>query len=361
MRRGPAPSNRDLGNGVLYVYPTDVRRLVIALVCAAGCGRFGFGDDSRPDVGSDAGPYGYVDLASGWTVAAYRDFSSDFTFDSTDFIDGAELYSNVPSSMFLLRAPYPETLCVIAGRELLELTATAAISHDFGNHAPNVADLPDNIRWGTWASNVNAGTPGVLIASSSDGTGDGVLSVSTLWQTTTTVPQNNTRAVAWDANGAFNAVGSPEGYLASSSGVRRYSDLTAVIGGDTNTIVVIGPDLYLTRTITIDVDVRLIRVGSFSSGMNPEIELARASHLKVGDGTPTGGIVWALLDQNRLGRVVPGNLLETIATSTDPDAKWYGAVTPPPGHALATAANLVYVLESNVTAGRFRVLTLVGP
>jgi hypothetical protein len=300
----------------------------------------------------------YVTFADGWSGDVYTDFSSTFTLVPQEFVDGAETYDNLPDAMFTLRAPYPEELCVVAGRKLLELASTGVIEHDFGNHAPNTLNLPDAIRSGVWASSVNGGNPAIVITSSSAAGGDGVFTLSTQWVSTTQNPQNNVRAFAWDPVGAFDAVGAAEGYMATANGVWRYSTSTQVFAGDTNTAVVVGSDMYLTRTITIDTDVRVIRVSSMSGGMYPEAQLAQATTARLGEGTPVGGVAWVVLDRNRLARITSSGTLETVATSTDADAKWYAAVTPPPGHPLATAPSIVYVLESNVAASRYRVLAL---
>jgi hypothetical protein len=122
--------------------------------------------------------------------------------------------------------------------------------------------------------------------------------------------------------------------------------------------MLVGSDMYVTRTITIDTDVRVIRVSSMSAGMHPEVQLGQAMAARLGEGTPLGGVAWVVLDRNRLARIAPSGQLDVIATSMDPDAKWYAAVTPPAGHPLATAASIVYLLESNVAANRFRVLVL---
>lgn len=300
----------------------------------------------------------YVTLADGWSGDVYTDFSSTFTYVPAEFVDGLETYDNLPDAMFTMRAPYPADLCVIAGRKLLDLAGGGVVEHDFGNHAPDTPDKPDAIRNGLWASNINGGNPGVMITSSSNGAGDGVFSVTTQWGTTRANSQNNVRAFAWDETGSFDALGTPEGYMATGNGVWRFTTSTLVFAGDTNSLKVVGADMYLTRTITIDTDVRVIRVSSMSGAMYPEVQLAQAAAAELGEGTPVGGVAWVVLDKTRLARITASGTLEVVATSSDPDARWTASVTPPPGHPLATAANIVYVLESNVAASRYRVLVL---
>src|SRR5687767_8729396 len=126
--------------------------MIVAIACLAACGRYGFADgdagssDAR-DVG-DANDLPHIVPAAGWSVRVFNDFSAQHTFRPTDFVDGAESYNNGPDAMFILQAPYPEALAIVAGRELIELTAQGYVPHGFGAHPPNTPNLPDYIRCG---------------------------------------------------------------------------------------------------------------------------------------------------------------------------------------------------------------------
>ena len=51
----------------------------------------------------------------------------------------------------------------------------------------------------------------------------------------------------------------------------------------------------------------------------------------------------------------------TVIATTDADNRWQDAATPPAGHTLATAENIVYVLETNRALDRDRVLMFTSP
>lgn len=111
----------------------------------------------------------------------------------------------------------------------------------------------------------------------------------------------------------------------------------------------------------VDVDERLIRVQAMAAGMYPETQLAQAGRVVLGEGTPPGAQAWAVIDNARLAAVTATNDIDTIAESIDPAYQWRSAVSPPPGHPLATAPNIVYVLEGNRVLDIDRVLVLTKP
>ncbi|HEY5920533.1 MAG TPA: hypothetical protein VIV11_02630 [Kofleriaceae bacterium] len=332
----------------------------LAILALVGC-RFGFDSDGAPDASDGRNDLPHID-ATGWSVSVFADLSSTLTYVPVDFVDGTEMYDNMPIGLFVLRPPYQEVLGVIAGREVYEVGATTIVAHDFGNHAPDDPQLPDQIIDGLWSPRFAGGNPTVLLTSSSAGAGDGLFAISTQWISSRAATTNNTRAVTWDDSGAFDARGTPEAYLGANSGVFRNSDQVQVIGGDTVAVKAIGDQLLIVRRIAVDADERIILVSSMSAGMYPQVQLAQYAVARLGDGAPPApAIAWAVADGNQLLAVNASGAPTVVASSSDPDFKWRDAATPPAGHALASHPNIVYVLETNRVLDIDRVLVFTSP
>jgi hypothetical protein len=326
-----------------------VLRGVLLVITVAGC-RFGFGE--APD--APVSTVDHVVMAPGWSVAVYRDFSALHDYRDADFIDSDETYSNVPDRMIALSAPYPEELLVAAGRVAIELTDTAFVAHDFGQHLPDTPGTADALSCVRFVPD-KGGVPTLLVSSSSRNTGDGVYTLPPSWVLAPELSTNNVRCAIWDEQGRFDARGTPEGYLSTSSGITRQSDLQPIDFMDSRSLRLLDPHLLVVRYAS-DTDMRLVRI---TSSTHAELELAQATSIELGDGAPPdGGLAWVLLDLQRLTSITPSGPLTEIARTSDPAFTWQAAVTPPAGHALATAPVIVYVLENSRALDLDRVLVL---
>jgi hypothetical protein len=327
------------------------------LFVLAACGRVGF---AQKDASANPNPeLPYIELAPGWSAAVFNDFSDEHSYIDIDLVDPPEMYSNAPASLFVMSSPYPSALAVVAGRDVIELTSsTYAIHHVGATTTPNQTGVPDELTNGVF---VPGATPYVLLSSSSATLGDGTFRMTTQWQVSSDTSTNNTRCVAVDATGSFDAgtAAVPEVYYGSDSGVWRRSTQSQLFVGDSKTLKAAGGSLLVTRAIGPG-DQRLVKVDSFTAGMYPETELARSSLIELGEGEPPGGIGWAVFDSSRLVSVTATGVVE-IARTSDASFNWEAAATPPAGHALATAQNIVYVLESNRTLDTDRILVLTSP
>jgi hypothetical protein len=304
----------------------------------------------------------HVRPAPGWTAAIYRDFSARYDYVAADFVDGPETYSNQPDGMFVLRPPFAEALAVIAGRDVLELTASAFTAHDYGSHPPNTAGLPDHLRGGTFVPDLDGGGPALLLSSSSASSGDGTFRVTPMWAIASDRTTNNTRGILWDPTGRFDAIAAPEGYLGTMAGVVRRSTGSMgapILAGDTKTMHLAGDDLLITRQLATSV--QLLRI---TTGTHEEKPLVERSFIELADGpAPDPYLAWAILDSSLLVLVRPDGTLETVAESTDPAYHWQAAAAAAPPHALAgtAAAPIVYVLEGNRTRDLDRVIAIRTP
>ena len=223
---------------------------VLLLLTLAACGRLNF--DASRDGGvaePDAGPLAHVEIRPGWTVEVFHDFSAKHEFRTADFIDGPDVYSNLPTSLFILEAPFPRLLGMTAGRQLIEIGRTEYIVHDYGMHPPDTTDVPDGLLDGVYVPNLDNNGPALLLASSSANTGDGTFRVKPDYSIGTDINFNNVRAVIWDETGAFDAKGVPEGYLLAQTALERRSDTTAIITGDVGTGRIVGSDIIIAEIL----------------------------------------------------------------------------------------------------------------
>ncbi len=318
---------------------------------ACGGGPADPGTDARPgDAGTD-GPteLAHVRTAAGWSTRVLHDFSARFTYVPIDFVDGTELYSNQPDHMFVLRPPFAEALAVVAGRVVIELTATTYTPHDYGQHVPNTAGLPDHLRGGTYVPSLDGGSPALLLSASSMSTGDGTFRVTERWAISSDRTNNNTRAILWDSTGAYKGNGLPDGYLGAMNGVfaRSAAPMTApIVGGDIRTMHLAGASMLLTRELATG-QMELIEM---TDGMPPLVKtITESASIELADGpAPAPHLAWAIIDRKRLVLIRADRSFETVAESTDPTYGWQAAAVAAPPHALAgTSGPIIYLLEGN--------------
>jgi hypothetical protein len=320
-------------------------------VCAPVAGGFACMQPGGPDSGPHDGPpdalgaLDHVRTGAGWKARVFHDFSARFTYVMNDFVDGPETYDNQPDALFVLRPPFAEALAVVAGRVVIELTATIYTPHDYGAHAPNTAGLPDHLRDGTFVPDLDGGGPAVLLTSSSANGGDGSFRVTPAWAVSTDRTANNVRSILWDATGQFDALGAPEGYLGTMAGVLRRSAVmgTAIVPGDAKTMRLVGGSLVVTRQLATST--QLIEV---ASGSHVEKVLAERGVIELVEGpAPAPHRAWAIFDRSQLVLIRDDGTFQTVAESLDPDFDWEAGAVPAAPHALAGATPIVYLIESN--------------
>src|SRR5688572_8410657 len=89
-------------------------------------------DGAPDDVSGDApSPLQHVKVAAGWSADVFQDFSADHVYKLNDFVDGADTYDNQPEDVFALYAPFPAVLAIAAGRQVIELSGTGYVAHDY--------------------------------------------------------------------------------------------------------------------------------------------------------------------------------------------------------------------------------------
>jgi hypothetical protein len=324
----------------------------LLLVVAGACGRGGFGivpdggDDA--DAGSttdgDVGPdLSHIAVSPGWTVEVFRDFSADHVYVEDDFLEATSIYSNAPIDLFVLHPPFPEALGMLAGRHVVVIDELRYEAHDYGQHLPNTPGLPDRLRGAVW-------TPeGIRVTSSSEGAGDGLFAIATDWTITQLASDNNARDVTWDAEGTFDALGTPRLYYGHDMGVMRgdanMTEPETIVGGNVHSLNIVGDVLVLTRTTTGGMALRRIESTTHSASIVTMSEL-----IMLADGAaPPTALGWVVVDGKRLARAnaSAATPFTPIADTLDPDYVWWGAAVPPPTHRLGTPWPSLYVIESN--------------
>ncbi|HEY4177166.1 MAG TPA: hypothetical protein VGM90_10055 [Kofleriaceae bacterium] len=334
--------------------------LVALWVASLGC-RAHFDELPPTDGGGSEGEVdpslAHVNLAAGWKIRVYRDFSEQFTYDATDFVDGTETYDNQPSTLEFLSAPFPDELVVSAGRSLLELTDTAYRNRTYGSHAPDTAGLPDSLRCPQLVADLN-GMPGILVSSSSLSNGDGTFIVRSDFGITLDKTVNNTRCAIWDADGTFDGRGTAEAYLATNVGLQRRSDGVNINTADHETIA-FNPSRTEMIVSRYDATGEMMDLISIASGGHAETMLAHSTfNVSVGSGALAGTNGWATIDLQKLYTIGDGTLT-LVAESTDADWLLHAVGTPPAGHVLDVTPNgTAYLVESNRTLDIDRILLL---
>jgi hypothetical protein len=308
-------------------------------------------DAPPPD--DDAPPDLFAHVATDLDVALFQDFSAPFTYDPLDFPETSETFDNQPSWLFALQAPFPAALGVVAGRQILVLSGSTYEEHDFGQHPPNQAELPDHLTGAMFVASLD-GEPVIYASSSSQNAGDGSFLITPAWTISREQVTNNVRGVLFDAAGAFDGVAAPEGYLGSQLGIVKRSTNTAIITGDNQNLVLVDDDLLVTRHLVDRVELRRI-----TSVTHAETLLASSTRIRLGEGAPpAGAIAWALVDNARLALVRADGELDVIAETTDPAFAWHAVAVPPAGH---PQAGRIYVIESNRDRDIDRILSLSLP
>ena len=337
---------------------------MLAGLVTAACGGGGGTPDGRGGGDGPSGdggdPLAHVDVASGWTAGVAHDFSADHVYNPAELVDGTVTHGNEPDGLFFVRAPYPDALLVTAGRQLLELGAGGSYTvRDFTHAMPNQPGLPDQIRVGTWVPDFLAAGPTILVSSSSEDGGDGVFRITPSWVSSSDRNVNNTRSILWDATGAFDDIGGPEGYLGTQYGIiRRSESPTQLIPGDTQTMHLVGPNLLVSRRVS-PTSFSLVLI---ASGAHTETMLAERGEIRIGEGDPPPPfLAWVVLDQRQLALVDPSGELVVIAETLDPAYAWRIPGAPPDGHPFAGPTPRVYLVENNRTLDLDRVLVFTGP
>jgi hypothetical protein len=327
---------------------------VLSIVLLAACGRGGFDPVDGAD-GTTPPDLTHVQLATGWSVSVFHDFSQEHPYNDTEFPDPPELYSNAPVKAFTLSLPYPQAIGVCAGRDILVITATGIEIHYYGMHPPNDMNLPDGINGAVWTN------PRLLVTSTSSMGGDGVFWIAGDWTISPIVNPNNTRDITFDAAGGFDSVGVGQPYYGDMTGVYLLGPPSVLIvpSGDAASLHVAGDVLLFTDRHT-DVDSDLVSV---ASGTHATTVLATASAIQLADGDATApALGWATIDNKQLVEVIPGSApFEAIAETTDPLYTWMGAAIPPPSHPLGTPWPSIYLIESNRALGIDRLLRFTMP
>jgi hypothetical protein len=335
-----------------------VGRLALLGLCLVSLGCRVHFDAVPGDGGEDTDPtLAHVELAEGWSVAVYRDFSDEFTYVAADFVDTDETYDNQPGTIGFLSAPFPEEMVVASGRSLLELSPTLYRERTYGQHLPDSATLPDTVRCPQFVANLD-GSPGILVSSSSRNGGDGTFIIAPDFSIAVDKVVNNVRCAIWDASGTFDSRGTPEAYLAASNGIIRRSDNAVVINNQDHEQIKLTPDgsaILGARYDSTDTTMNLI---SMASGGHAETMLAHATDLRIGPGNIPGTNGAVITELDTLFTIGDGSISQ-VAHSADANYAWFSLGTPPAGHPLELEPNgTIYVVESNRTDDVDRILVL---
>jgi hypothetical protein len=316
--------------------------------------------DDLPDApreldGPPVDPFAHVQLAPGYQVSVFQDFSAGFVFDANDWQEATEVHDNQPDYLFTLDTPFPRAIGVIAGREILVLDGTSLEIHDFGQHDRNTLGQADNLTGAVLVPDFAPGAAALVVSSGSEDTGDGLFAISPSWEISLDLTVNNTRCVVYDPTGAFDAMGSAQRYLGHQNGLVRRGDQAMITFGDTRSMRLAGDTLYVTQANAQQTE-DLVRVATTTHARQV---LATRTKLRLVEGTPPGNtIAWAIADDAQLVLIGQNGGIEVVAELSDPGYRWTGAVAPPAGHPLA---GRVYVLESHRGNDLDRVLALTPP
>jgi hypothetical protein len=309
----------------------------------------------EPDAPPDAPPFAYIDLAAGYDVSLFQDFSSAFVFDAMDWPEMTEFHDNAARYLFTLDTPFPKGLGVIAGRTIFVLDGASLETHDFGQHPRNTAGQADNLTGAVLVPNFSLAGTALVVSSGSEDTGDGLFAIDAQWAISTDLSVNNTRCVLYDATGAFDAQATAQRYLGGQGGVVRRSDQVVVAPGDIRSMRLIDEDLLVTRFLTATATEEPVR----RVGTPHAATVLPRTRLRIVDvAPPASAIAWAIADETQLVLVRPDGTLDVIAELTDPAYRWASAHLPPDGHPLA---GRIYVLESNRDRDLDRVLAITTP
>jgi hypothetical protein len=312
-------------------------------------------DAPPPDDGPPVDPFAYITLAPGYGVSVFQDFSAPFVFDANDWPEQTEVHDNQPRYLFPLSAPFPATIGVIAGREILLLDGNTVESHDFGNHPRNTAGQADNLTGAVLVPDfAGVSGPALVVSSSSEDTGDGLFAIDPQWAITLDLTVNNTRSVLYDANGVFDATNTSQRYLGHQGGLVRRSDQMTIVTGDVRSMKLVDENLYVTKTVATGE--QLVRIASTT---HTQTVLAERRTLRISDGVPApGAVAWAIANESQLVMVRSDGTLDVVAELTDTAYLWTSATVPPAGH---PQAGRVYVLESHRGNDVDRVLAIDLP
>jgi hypothetical protein len=309
-----------------------------------------------PDIGES------IRMAPGWTAEIYRDYSDEFTYDPADFPDEVEPYEqdNDPTALAILEPPFEPGLAIAAGRRILEIRHSdlAYTVHDFTPPAAE-GDGPDYIGHLVFSPlGINSSGGSLLASSSSTNDGDGVFEVLPDWSMIRRTWSNNCRVIIPDPTGRFDATGAPDHFVAQANELVRHSDDARVFGEITTSGILDGDDLLLTHTdwttywevVRLESITRAETALLSGSPAYPErIFLTRV--------TPSGA-AGAMLLLNGISSI--GTIDDTgwlpLLESLDPDWSWSNAVLAMPGSPFADGGPTLYVLSSNRSADRDRVL-----
>lgn len=313
--------------------------------------------DAPPDDAPPVDPFSYIQLAPGYRVSLHQDFSASFTFDANDFMEDTEVHDNQPRYLFSLGAPFPSTIGVIAGREILLLDGESVEVHDFGNHPRNMIGQADNLTGAVLVPDFGgpSGPAALVVSSSSEDGGDGLFAINTEWGISQDLVQNNTRSVLYDPTGAFDGLNGPQRYLGHQFGLIRRSDQAVIANsGDYRSMRLVGGTMYVTKGV--ETGEQLVTIASTT---HAQIVLAERTTLRLADGIALpGSIAWAIANSSQLVLVRSDGTLDVVAELTDPAYLWTSATAPPAGH---PQAGRVYVLESHRGNDVDRVLAIDLP
>jgi hypothetical protein len=328
-----------------------VSRLFTALVALAGCYR----PDARHVFDEP------VTTAPGWTVEVWRELQPEYAYDPNDWIEDTGPVDNAPGRVFAVGAPMEEGLVVTVGRAVLMIDAGGAAEvHAYRPPQPDQGLLPDNILGGIWMRwDLPPATAGILLCSGSNSTGDGVFQITPEWGIDKINGANNLRALEVDAEGRFDAIGDPQFYATTFNGVLRLDAAANVL--------ILNPFDLQTMRLLPDDDLLLVEEGTrlwrVTSVTHALTLLGTFDSLVLGDGRlPEVGLAYAVADGKSLVALGLDAEVEALARTESSSWRWIAASVPAPPHALAEATGrTAYVLESNRTEDRDRILKLTGP
>lgn len=320
------------------------------------CGGTGIADDAGTDDTPSDAPFAYVQLAAGYNIDQFQDFSSSFTFNAEDWAEATQFHDNQPDYLFAIEKPYPESIGIIAGRVIYAIDGTSLAAFDFGQHPRNTAGQADNLTAGAMIRLSSTATePTLIVTSSSEDAGDGMFTITPTGDIATDLAANNTRSLLADGDGAFDDLGLPERYLGTQGGLIRRSDQTMIATGDIRSLHVAGiNDLWMTKSVNTDTQEQLFRVASTTHALTPHA--ARETfRLAEGPTLTPDATAYAVVDRKQIVIVNADGSLDVIAELVDPSFIWTSVVVPPSSHSLA---GKIYVLESNRGRNLDRVLAI---
>ncbi len=364
----------------------DLSRIscAVLLLVLSGCGRVGFdpasiiGDDRTRDGGVlpgqedgsvtgslDAGDTSQINLAPTWSYEILLDFSDDFTYTETDFMDGLFPLDNTPTDFITIGPPFHDGVVILVGRELLDY------DHDSGNvvhrdYTPTVAndigpDFPIDLAFAPPGMD-GISEPGIWLTSGSFGAGDGLFRIDLNWGITRQSTPGNVSFVDPDIAGVVPGRNAKVTYLGVVSSNLAQAGIES-LGGPRliNENIEDGKILSDGRMIVItgdfDVSPRTTQIGILDNGSVTPMDavVPETQRIVQGDVSVYGALGMVVQAPGVLRSMDSSGTWSEIAREPTTNWQWSSAQAVPAG-VLSVDSQSILVLRTQLATSQLQLL-----